>query len=261
MSFSPRQDLELIRSAAREAGDLARRLAKAGVKVDIKPDGTPVSEADLAVDQFLFDHLMRARPDYGWLSEETADDPARLRCERVFIVDPIDGTRAFIKGAPWWVVSIAVVEHGRTIAGALYAPDLDQMFEASLHGGAFVNGEAARPSLVDRLEGARVLGDPARLVPPVWPALHIEQRNSIALRMALVAAGSFDAVIAFGKKCDWDLAAAALIVEEAKLRVSDHLGGAIAFNSPSASAKSLICGSAALVELILDKTRPIDQNR
>ena len=106
MSFSPRQDLELIRSAAREAGDLARRLAKAGVKVDIKPDGTPVSEADLAVDQFLFDHLMRARPDYGWLSEETADDPARLRCERVFIVDPIDGTRAFIKGAPWWVVSL-----------------------------------------------------------------------------------------------------------------------------------------------------------
>jgi myo-inositol-1(or 4)-monophosphatase len=254
-------DLELIRTAAREAGELARALAADGVKVRTKSDGTPVSEADEAVDRFLFERLTGARPDYGWLSEETADDPARLRCERVFIVDPIDGTRAFIRGRPWWVVSIAVVERGRSIAGVLYAPDLDEMFEAERGSGVRLNGEAVQPASRTTLEGAEVLGDPHRLVPPLWPPMQIAQRNSVAYRVALVACGRFDAVIAYGQKRDWDLAAAALIAEEAGLVVGDLEGGALAFNTPSASANSLICAPAALAELILAKTRPIERSR
>ncbi|MET0274660.1 MAG: inositol monophosphatase family protein, partial [Phenylobacterium sp.] len=113
-------DLALIEDAAREAGELARRLRDEGLQVEYKSaDSTPITNADVAADAFLKERLLGARPDYGWLSEETADDPARLAKARLFVVDPIDGTRAFLKGRPWWSVSVAVVEDGRPIAGVV----------------------------------------------------------------------------------------------------------------------------------------------
>ena len=123
-------DLALIREAAQQAGQLALDLRQAGLTTETKSDGTPVSNADLEVDALLKTMLAEARPDYGWLSEETADDPARLGRKRLFVVDPIDGTRAYVKDRPWWVVSIAVVEDGRPTVGVIYAPDVDETYHA-----------------------------------------------------------------------------------------------------------------------------------
>src|SRR3546814_10253556 len=127
-------DLELIVQAAHEAGELAATLRRRGLEVEYKPgDSTPVTNADLAADALLTERLRGARPDYGWLSEETADAPDRLRRKRLFVVDPIDGTRAFLNDKPWWAVSIAVVEAHRPVAGVVFAPQLEETYRSEEH--------------------------------------------------------------------------------------------------------------------------------
>ena len=250
-------DLDLLRDAALEAGKLALAM-RPGVKTWSKEGGSPVTAADLAVDDLLKTRLLAARPDYGWLSEETADDPARLGCRRVFVVDPIDGTVAFIRGRPWWVVSVAVVEAGRPVAGVLVAPELDQTYEAETGGGARLNGGPIAPSGRETLEDAAVLGDRRVLTAPGWPPLRIDHRNSVAYRMAQVADGTFDAAVALSGKCDWDLAAADLIANEAGAMVSDHRGQAFIYNRPAARQQSLVCATPALQPLILAKVSHIE---
>ncbi len=251
-------DLVLISEAARAGGALALAHRAAGVQVRTKSDGTPVTEADEAVDRLLFDTLTAARPDYGWLSEETADDPSRLRTARQFIVDPIDGTKAYLQGDPWYVVSIAVVEAGQAVAGVLFAPALDELYQATRGGGATLNGRPIRASGADRLEGAGMLGDAPMFADPRWPTpwppMRIADRNAIAYRMALVASGAFDAALALSSKRDWDLAAAALICQEAGAVVTDHQGGELSFNSPGARLPSLICAAPGLHADILSRT-------
>lgn len=248
------QDLALIRDAARQAGETALRLKAAGaLEIELKANGTPVSNADLVLDRLLYETLMAARPDYGWLSEERADDGSRLQRRRSFVIDPIDGTRAFVKDRPWWAVSIAVVEDGAPIAGVVHAPELDELYEASAGGGARLNGAPIATSARAALKDCAVLGSAHTLKGPDWPAMRIETRNSVAYRMALVAAGAFDAAIALSTKCDWDIAAADLIAREAGGRVSDHLGGSFAYNLPSSRKPSLICAGPALYPLILER--------
>jgi Archaeal fructose-1,6-bisphosphatase and related enzymes of inositol monophosphatase family len=123
-AFAPpyADDLELLRSTAVAAGIIASSYFRKDVRSWTKENASPVSEADIIVDRFLAANLLQARPDYGWLSEETADNPSRLDCERVFVVDPIDGTRAFLRGEDYWTVSLAVVENGVPVAGVVYAP-------------------------------------------------------------------------------------------------------------------------------------------
>jgi myo-inositol-1(or 4)-monophosphatase len=255
-------DLELIVDAAAEAGALAQRLLLAGLDIHCKADGTPVTNADLAVDQLLKERLLAARPDYGWLSEETADDPARLAKSKLFIVDPIDGTRAYMRGKPWWVVSIAVVQDGRPVAGAIDAPACNEQYAAEAAKGATLNGRQIRASVATGLEGCRMLGDEKMFAHPAWqtpwPPMAIENRNSVAYRMALVAAGAGDAAVALSAKYEWDIAAAALIAEEAGARVSDHKALPFAFNTAAAKARSLICAAPGLYPLILKRTSPID---
>jgi myo-inositol-1(or 4)-monophosphatase len=251
-------DLALISDAARAGGALALAHRAEGVEVRTKADGTPVTVADEAVDRLLFDTLTTARPDYGWLSEETADDPLRLRTARQFIVDPIDGTQAYLQGQPWYVISIAVVEDGQSVAGALYAPALDELYQVTRGGGATLNGAPIRASAVDRLEGAAMLGDAPMFADPRWPTpwppMRIEARNAIAYRMALVASGAFDAAVSLSSKRDWDLAAATLLCREAGAVVTDHRGGELSFNSPRASVPSLICAAPGLHAEILSRT-------
>jgi myo-inositol-1(or 4)-monophosphatase len=255
-------DLDLITDAAAEAGALAKRLFKAGLTIEKKADGSPVTDADTAVDALLTERLRAARPDYGWLSEETADDPQRLGKRRVFIVDPIDGTRAFMRGKPWWAVCIAVVEAGKPVAAVVDAAALDELYRASAGGGATLNGRPIHPSRTDGLDGCRMLGDEKMFGHPAWktpwPPMDIQSRNAIAYRMALVASGAFDAAVALSAKSEWDLAAAALIAEEAGAIVSDHKGRPLAFNTPMAKAPSLICAAPRLYPLILKRTSPID---
>jgi myo-inositol-1(or 4)-monophosphatase len=254
-------DLELIRAAAVAAGDLALSEREAGLKIWSKAGGSPVTSADMAVDRLLRDALLGARPDHGWLSEETADTPDRLAARRIFVVDPIDGTVAYMKGKPWWCIPIAIVEDDRPVAAVIHAPALGETFTATLGGGAFLNGRPITASDTADLDDASVLAD-ARLMegphwPEPWPAMRYEKRNAIAYRMALVAAGAFDAAIALTPKWDWDVCAGALIVEEAGGKVSDHHGGAWRFNQPDPRQNSLVCSAPALHPLIVRRTAPI----
>ncbi|WP_165190704.1 3'(2'),5'-bisphosphate nucleotidase CysQ [Caulobacter soli] len=250
-------DLDLILTAAREAGALALSAREGGLKIWSKDGGSPVTDADLAVDALLKDRLGAARPDYGWLSEETADDPARLSTTRQFVVDPIDGTAAYLKGKPWFAVSIAVVENGRPIAGVVHAPALDETYVATLGGGATLNGAPISPSDTEDLEDAAMLGDARMFVHPSWPTpwppMRVESRNSIAYRLCLVAAGAFDAAIALSSKNEWDLAAADLICAEAGAALTDHLGRTFTYNRANPLLPSVVCANRALHPLILSR--------
>ena len=255
-------DLDLIVETALAAGEVAQAMRAAGLATRYKADSTPVTDADLAVDALIKAALSAARPDYGWLSEETADDPARLSRPRLFVVDPIDGTRAFLKGKPWWGVSIAVVENGAAIAGVVHVPDRAETYVASLGGGARLNGAPISPSQAAAVEDCAMLADapmfrhPAWPVP--WPPMRIESRNSVAYRLCCVASGEFDATVALSAKSEWDLAAAGLIAEEAGCRVTDHKGRGFAYNRPVPTLRSLVCAGPALHRLILDRVQPID---
>ncbi len=254
-------DLDLLRDAAQEAGRLALKLQESGLQIWRKEGGSPVTSADIAVDALLKRRLRAARPDYGWLSEETTDDPDRLARDKVFMVDPIDGTRAYISGRPWWVVSVAVSEAGRSTAGVIYNAALEETYEAAEGKGAFMNGRPIHCSMVTELETCAMLADPALFAAgwdEPWPEMRIERRNAIAYRMALVAAGSFDAAVAMGDKNDWDIAAGLVIAAEAGAVSTDHRGRNLPLNSSAAKNPSLICTAPALHPLILARTAPID---
>jgi len=254
-------DLHLIRAAALRAGALAEAERDRGLRIDQKVGGSPVTSADLAVDEMLKAELLAARPDYGWLSEETPDTADRLTRSRVFVVDPIDGTVAFMKAQPWWCVPIAIIEHGVPIAAVIHVPSLNETFEATLGDGARLNGRPITASDVDTLDDAAVLAD-ARLMegphwPEPWPPMRYEKRNALAYRMALVASGAFDAAIALTPKWDWDVCAGALIATEAGAKVTDHHGRPWRFNQPDPRQSSLVCSAPALHPLILRRTTPI----
>jgi myo-inositol-1(or 4)-monophosphatase len=256
-------DLDLIADAALEAGRLALELREKGLQIWYKEGVSPVTNGDLAVDALLKTRLLQARPDYGWLSEETADDLARLSARRVFMVDPIDGTSAYMKDSPWFVISIAIVEDGRPISAALYAPAPAELYTAEVGAGARRNGEPIHPSAAQTLTGCRMAGDRKLFdqscwIDP-WPQMSVERRNAIAYRMALVGAGDFDAAVSRGWKHDWDLAAGDLIAREAGAVVTGTGGRPLTFNTPSAKNLGMICAAPDLHPLILAKTAPIDQ--
>ncbi len=177
----------------REAGKIALKFFGGDYKRWSKAGGSPVTEADLAIDNFLKAELRRARPDYGWLSEESPDDSARLDARRIFVVDPIDGTVAFMKGRPHFTICAGVVEGERPIAGVVFNPATDECFTARLGKGAFLNGIPIHAGDRAEIAGCRLLGDKKLFT--AWPPMQIESLSSIAYRVALVAAGRFDAMI------------------------------------------------------------------
>jgi myo-inositol-1(or 4)-monophosphatase len=256
------EDLDLLRDAAHEAGRLALRLQEKKLQVWSKPGGSPVTSGDLAADKLLKARLRQARPDYGWLSEETVDDRSRFRPGKLFMVDPIDGTVAYMKGRPWWSVSVAVVEDGRALAGVIYAAGLEETYEAERGGGAWLNGAPIHASACADLEACAMLSPKGAFTnwtgPEPWPEMRIENRNSVALRMGLVAAGVFDAAVALSPKSDWDIAAGVVIAEEAGAVVTDHKGRPLVLNGDTPRHPSLVCAGPALHPLILRRTAPID---
>lgn len=226
-------DVALLAAAAEEAGEIAMRWFRRDPQVWHKAGGSPVSEADLAVDRHLKARLLAARPDYGWLSEETADGPERLERARVFVVDPIDGTRAFVAGDDQWTVSLAVVEAGRPIAAALARPATGALWIAAAGGGARRNGE--RLGVTDRadLAGARVSAPNRYLERSALRDAGFGSRRfvpSLALRIAQVADGGLDVAYGSGNAHDWDLAAADLLVQEAGGRLAVPSGEPVVYN-------------------------------
>ncbi|MCI2400168.1 3'(2'),5'-bisphosphate nucleotidase CysQ [Aliiroseovarius subalbicans] len=247
-----RDDLQLLIDAARESGRIARHFFENAHEIWEKADGQgPVTEADIAVDRLLRTDLRAARPGYGWLSEETEDDLDRLKADRVFIVDPIDGTRAFIEGSPTWAHSLAVVDRGQVTAAVVYLPMTDRLFAATKGQGATLNGEAITASPRDDLGGASVLAARPAFEPWHWkdalvPPVKRNFRSSLAYRMALVGQGRFDAMLTLRATWEWDIAAGALIVEEAGGRVTDKTGAALCFNNEVPQLPGVVAGGAQI---------------
>ncbi len=244
-------DVVLLSEAAAEAGEIAMRWFRHDPKVWHKDGGSPVSEADLAVDRHLKTRLRAARPDYGWLSEETADGPERLGCARVFVVDPIDGTRAFVAGDEGWTVSLAVVEAGRPIAAALAQPATGRLWQAASGGGARLDGELLAVTDRAALAGARVAGPKKFLERPVVQEVGFRTDRfvpSLALRIAQVADGRLDVAYGSADAHDWDLAAADLLVQEAGGRLAVPSGEAIAYNRAVPRHPALVAAVPGLFE-------------
>ena len=240
---------DLLISAAREAGALALEHFHVGgrttARVVTKTGGSPVTDADLAADSLLKRRLQEALPGAGWLSEETVDDLERLSRRSLIIVDPIDGTRAFVIGDPRWAVSVALIVDERPVAGVVYAPALDEVYAAARGRGATFNGApivpaaawpprvAAGPKLVVEAMAAE-LGVSIEIIPRV-PAL--------AYRLCLAARGVVDFAIAAENSHDWDIAAADILLEETGARLIDASGERLRYNSRLVRRGALLAAS------------------
>jgi myo-inositol-1(or 4)-monophosphatase len=248
----PASDLPLLIEAAEEAACIATRYIGAPMEVREKPDGAgPVTEADLAVDAALAQILRAARPDYGWLSEESADDAARLGAERVFIVDPIDGTRAFIDGNDIWAHSIAVAERGVITAAVIFLPMCDKLYSAAAGQGAALNQVPIRVTDRTGLDGASVLASRPALSPEAWrdgivPRVTRAFRPSLACRLGLVAEGRYDAMLTLRASWEWDIAAGDLILREAGAVTSTRRAVPLVFNNPDPRLDGVIAANPAL---------------
>lgn len=240
------EDLKLLEDTVRLGGEIARKYYGGDYKRWSKEGGSPVTEADLAVNKYLCETLMAARSDYGWLSEESADDPARLSRRRIFVVDPIDGTIAFLKNRPHFTICAAVVVDGRPCCGAIYNPITDELYSARTGDGARRNGKSIHVTARDRLAECAMLGDRTQLTREPWPALHVQNRNSVAYRLMLVADGSADASVSLTAKRDWDLAAADIILHEAGGLLTDACGTVLRYNRDSTIQSSLVAANPTL---------------
>ena len=232
----------------REAGALAHAAFGGPIKTWVKEHNSPVSEVDIAVNVLLRERLAAIAPDAGWLSEETEDDPARLATSRVWIVDPIDGTRSFIAGRPDWTISVALVAAGRPIVAALYAPVTEEFFAAIAGAGATRNGRPVAVSPGGAIEGARIGGPRAFLdrLTAVAPVFTMAPRvHSLALRLARVADGTLDVAFASQTSRDWDLAAADLLVHEAGGVLTTTGGATLAYNGATTVHDVLVAAGFA----------------
>ena len=225
---------DAVAGVVREAAAMAMARWRTDFARTEKSDGSPVCEVDLDVDRMLHARLGALLPDAGWLSEETADSAERLSARRVWVVDPIDGTRDYIRGRAGWCVSVALVENGRVVIAVLDAPARGEVWRAVAGSGATLNGAVLHAGGRDEITGARV---PADVLPKVDRDLvAVDKPNSIALRMAMVAADRADLVATMRWGNEWDIAAAALVAEEAGASVTDALGTPLLFNKPDPHA-------------------------
>lgn len=251
------KDLDLVREAVREAGDYALSVRQEAAKTAWnKGKNDPVTEADIAVNDMLENKLMTARPEYGWLSEETADEPNSRNKERTWVVDPIDGTRAYMRDDdPYWCVGVSVVQANRAVLSAVYAPSLDKFYEAEITRGAKLNGI----KLV--INSDEIPQSPEIMIgPKLLNRMAIEDATTVSpkpcamlLRLALIADGTYDGVVVLASKSDWDIAAGSLIVEEAGGRATTHNNEEFGFNTTVPKQKSIVAASKPLHNLLIDK--------
>ncbi|QLC20833.1 3'(2'),5'-bisphosphate nucleotidase CysQ [Parasphingopyxis sp. CP4] len=238
-----------IAAIAAEAARLASERWRGEIEVWDKEPDHPVSDVDLLVDDFLREQLSALDPDAGYLSEETTDSKARLGKSRIWLVDPIDGTRDFIRGRAGWCVSVALIEDGQPIVGVLEAPSRGERWMATAGEGATRNGETLSVSECTRLHGARI---PFTNLPKDSNLVSVEQPNSIALRIAMVAAGDADLVATLRWGHEWDVGAAALIASEAGAIVSNAFGEPLEFNTHAAEAFGVLVTTPGIHRAAID---------
>ncbi|GAA0531080.1 myo-inositol-1(or 4)-monophosphatase [Rhizomicrobium palustre] len=255
-------DVALVTRVVLEAGAIAREIAARDFNTKHKSDGSPVTEADLAVNAYLTEHLRKARPDYAWLSEENEDDNSRFSAKRIFVVDPIDGTLAFVKRRPHFTVCVGIVEDGQPVTGVVYNPMTEECFSAAKGEGAFLNGERISVRPCEGLDGIRLLASKTTLNNPrwqqPWPEMHVENPNSIAYRIALVAAGKFDAALTMQALHDWDVAAADIILREAGGIMTSLEGASPVYNAPAVIQPNVLAAGPHLHAILRNR---IDQNQ
>ncbi|MCB1411778.1 MAG: 3'(2'),5'-bisphosphate nucleotidase CysQ [Xanthobacteraceae bacterium] len=237
------RERDLLAATTQAAGELAFRMFRTSLKTWTKGMSSPVSEADIAVNALIEQRLRAVTPDYGWLSEESADDAARLARRRVWIVDPIDGTRSYLAGRDDWCVSLALVEDARPLLAAVFAPARDEFYLAARGGGATLNGRPIQAAPGTAIDYARVAG-PKPLVErlgrlPWGTALH-PRIGSLALRLCRIGDGALDVAFAGGNSHDWDIAAADLIVHEAGGNMTALSGDPVGYNHRDAKHDALV---------------------
>lgn len=248
-----------VEAAVREAGALAARTFQSSMlKSWTKDGGSPVTEADIAVDNFLRERLTRLAPDCGWLSEESIDDRARLKSPRQWIVDPIDGTRAYLTGRSDWAISVALVADGRPQIAAIFAPVENSMYLATSGEGTTLNGVSVRASTGTGFDSARAAGPKPMLdrLAKIGPGLVSEPKVfSLALRIARIASGTLDIAFAGANSHDWDLAAADLLVHEAGGALTTFEGGQIIYNRADPLQNALVAAGRPRHEAFLELVR------
>lgn len=244
--------------AVGEAAEVAKSLFNRGVESWDKPDNTPVTEADIAVDKLLYETLSRARPDYGWLSEETQENPKRRNFKRVWIVYPIDGTKGFVRGTDQWCIAAALVEDGTSLLGVVINPTRGEVFEAAAGEGAYCNGERLAATAPSDVPGCHLIMHTSILRSKKWakpwPQINLSMQTSMALRLCCVAQGEADGTVAISDKSDWDLAAADLLVQEAGGRVTNLTGAPMRYNGPETRHHGIVGAGRAFHDQLLAHT-------
>jgi myo-inositol-1(or 4)-monophosphatase len=231
--------LDSVRISALEAGKIALDDFRLGgpttARIWAKAGGSPVTSADVTVDTFLKIRLSELLPDAGWLSEETVDDPARLTRRHVWVVDPIDGTRAFLSGDPDWAVCVSLLDAGEPVLGLVFAPAHAKTYSAILGAGAFLNGAPLTSPDTASLDNARVAGPKPmqEALHKLAPVLQMPKVPSLALRIARIAEGTLDAALVSPDSRDWDIAASDLILRESGGRLSTLEGNVPRYNRPA----------------------------
>lgn len=257
----PARDLDLLEQAAHEAGEIALRYWRQDPQAWDKGGGAgPVSEADLAVNAHLESAFRTARPDYGWLIEESADEPSRLDAAHCFIVDPIDGTRAFLDGQDGFSHSLAIATGERITAAVVHLPARGLTYTATADGPALLNGQPIAPQDHD-IDGATVLAGKPSFDPVFWkngvPGLRREFRSSLAWRLCLVAQGRFNAALSTRAAWEWDIAAGSLIAERAGCLTSELSGRALCFNRARPLADGLVVAATRLHGQMIAALSPV----
>ncbi|WBU63867.1 3'(2'),5'-bisphosphate nucleotidase CysQ [Paracoccus aerodenitrificans] len=253
----PERDLKLLIEAAQEAGEIAHRFWRQDPETWEKDAGAgPVTEADLAVNEHLFRRLTEARPNYGWLSEESEDEASRLDASHCFIIDPIDGTRAFIDGQQGFSHSLAIARGDHVVAAVVHLPEMGLTYTASEEGPAMLNGTPIRPSDAT-LADADILASKSVLDPGYWkdrqpPGFKRSFRPSLAWRLCLVAEGRFDAIMSLRSAWEWDIAAGALIAARAGAVVTNMHGKPMRFNGQDARIDGVVIAGPALHGQIME---------
>ena len=249
------EDHILLCRAVRAAGAIALGHFKRGVESWDKSPNNPVSHADLEVDHFLREALSKARPDYGWLSEESASKNGGTKAHRAFVVDPIDGTRSFLRGRPEFAVSAALITDGTPHSAVVFNPATDEFFEAIAGGGARLNGEPIHVKKHDTIAGTKMLVSWREFQKlcerGAFVGCEMTPIGSIAYKIALVAAGKAAAVVALAPKNDWDLAAAQLLLTEAGGRITDSKGQSLHYSGAGHSC--VVAADPALHALLLGR--------